>query len=306
MNDPADGLVYCSLPHLLALQSQVNTLRLAARRIKARNAGAHRSVFHGRGMDFAESRPYQAGDDIRNIDWRVTARIGTAHTKLYQEEREKPVLFWLDLRAPMFFATRGQFKNVVITELAVLLMWKALADGDRVGFFVQSDNTHSEHKPARTRSATLHQLQELVSVSQQRPPVVNPTPKLLEQSWSRLRRVAQHDSHVYIMSDFRGADQAALNQISRMRRHARVHLVSIHDPLEQQLSGQGTVMLTDGERRSHLNLSNTDWRQNYAERARASHDTIKTFASKQRIPLIELSTAEDPLVRIQKVGRWLS
>ena len=108
-----DGLVFSSLQSLLRLQSQVRTLNLAKRHAQAKHVGMHRSRFKGRGMDFAESRPYQAGDDIRTIDWRVTARTGKVHTKVFQEEREKPVLVWLDLRAPMFFATRGQFKSVV-------------------------------------------------------------------------------------------------------------------------------------------------------------------------------------------------
>ena len=159
INQNGDGIVFSSLNNLLRLQSQLNTLYLAKKHIRARHAGLHKSVYKGRGMDFAESRPYQPGDDIRTIDWRVTARSGRVHTKVFEEEREKPVMVWVDLRPAMFFATRGRFKAVIATEVAALLLWKTLDEGDRIGGVIQNGQ-HVELKPSRSRSAALHFLRQ--------------------------------------------------------------------------------------------------------------------------------------------------
>ena len=105
-----DGLVRISMTSLLALRHGSATLALQPRRVRALTSGAYLSSFKGRGMEFDEVRPYTQGDDVRSIDWRVTARSGKPHTKLFREERERAVLLWVDLRAAMFFATRGAFK----------------------------------------------------------------------------------------------------------------------------------------------------------------------------------------------------
>ena len=113
-------------------------------------------------MEYDESRLYQPGDDIRNIDWRVTARTGKPHTKLFREERERPVHVWVDLRAPMFFATRGKYKAVRAAELASLFAWTACQQGDRIGGIVFSDNSHHELKPQRGKSAVLRLIKFMV------------------------------------------------------------------------------------------------------------------------------------------------
>ena len=117
---------------LIELRRHARKLDLTRRRpALAQLAGNHASRFRGRGMDYQESRAYQPGDDIRNMDWRVTARSGRAHTKLFQEERERPVVFCIDLGPSLFFATRGALKSVIAARAATLLAWAAAAQGDR-------------------------------------------------------------------------------------------------------------------------------------------------------------------------------
>ena len=110
---------------LIQLRQPGESLALPSVRIKAKQTGTYLSQYKGRGMEFEEHRPYQPGDDIRNIDWRVTARTGIPHTKVYREERERPVLFCVDYRRPMFFATRGVFKSVMAAKAAALLAWSS-------------------------------------------------------------------------------------------------------------------------------------------------------------------------------------
>lgn len=148
---------------------QLTRLRHAAREIdlvamsKALNplSGLLTSNFMGRGIDFAEVRVYQPGDDIRTIDWRVTARTGKPHTKLFQEEKERPVLLIVDQSKSMFFGSRVTFKSVIAAQAAALIAWTALEGGDRVGGLVFSDTGHREVRPRRTKRSVLHLLQEI-------------------------------------------------------------------------------------------------------------------------------------------------
>jgi uncharacterized protein (DUF58 family) len=130
-----DGLVYVSLKSLIALHRPAESLPLKPGRIRALAGGDYRAPFKGRGMEFDEVRGYMQGDDVRTLDWRVTARTGRPHTKLFREERERPVLLCMDMRNAMFFATRGAFKAVRAVQAAALLGWSAVHQGERLGGF---------------------------------------------------------------------------------------------------------------------------------------------------------------------------
>jgi uncharacterized protein (DUF58 family) len=141
------------LTELLALRGVARRLRLSSRRpARSMHTGAHRSIQRGRGLEFQEVRPYVAGDDPRSIDWRVTARRGRPHTKLFREERERPVWLLADLHAGMFFGTRKQLKSAVVLRAAALLAWTAAAGGDRVGAVVIGSSS-SRIVPPRAREA---------------------------------------------------------------------------------------------------------------------------------------------------------
>ncbi|EIJ33998.1 DUF58 domain-containing protein [Thiothrix nivea] len=302
-----EGIIFSSLQSLLRLQAQVSTLYLAKKHIRARHAGLHRSVYKGRGMDFAESRMYQPGDDIRTIDWRVTARSGRVHTKVFEEEREKPVLLWLDLRPSMFFATRGRFKSVLAAETAALLLWKTLKDGDRIGGILQNGE-HVEFKPSRSRSAALHFLRQLSDMTRIQPLGKNGVVyrgEDLQTSWTRLRRVAQPGSQVFVLSDFRQATPNALRQLAMIARHSQVTLLSIHDPFEETLPQQGNLRLTDGKRNLLLSLGQRLWRDRYTQRATQAAKTLLDFSRGHRIPLVQISTADNDNERLLKLSRGL-
>lgn len=307
-----EGIVYSSLQSLLHLQGQVQTLNLAKRHIRAKHSGLHRSVYKGRGMDFAESRIYQPGDDIRTIDWRVTARSGRVHTKVFEEEREKPVLLWLDLRPAMFFATRGRFKSVVMAETAGLLLWKTLKDGDRIGGILQNDH-HLEMKPSRSRSAALHFLRELSDMTKDSPhrstggamPDAERSRSELLASWTRLRRVAQAGSQVFVLSDFRHVTPAALRQLAMITRHSQLTLITVNDPFEESLPQQGGLRLTDGKRKLWVNLGLPLWRKHYTERAAQNRKALQEFSRNYRVPLVQLATADNSNTRLLKLSRGL-
>ncbi len=315
-----EGIVFRSLQSLLRLQGQVRTLSLAKKHIRSRHAGLHRSVHKGRGMDFAESRMYQPGDDIRTIDWRVTARSGRVHTKVFEEEREKPVLLWVDLRPSMFFATRGCFKSVVAADVAALLLWKTLKDGDRIGGLLQNGE-HVELKPSRSRSAALHFLRQLSDMTQsslrlpstslrERRPVAERSRSErnhgdLQASWARLRRVTQPGSQVFVLSDFRQTNPAALRELAMIAEHSQLTLIAIHDPFEENLPTSGSLRLTDGKRNLLLNLGQRLWRDRYTNRVEQAAKTLQDFSRSHRIPLVQLSTADSDNERLLKLSRGL-
>lgn len=301
-SNEGDGIVFNSLQSLLRLQGQVRTLYLAKKHIRARHAGLHRSVHKGRGMDFAESRPYQPGDDIRTIDWRVTARSGRVHTKIFEEEREKPVLLWLDLRPAMFFATRGRFKTVVAAELASLLLWKTLAEGDRIGGILQNGG-HLELKPSRSRSAALHFLRQLSD--QTRFAAADNRGGDLQASWTRLRRVAQPGSQVFVLSDFRQSTPSAMRQLAMISRHSQLTLVFIRDPFEGRLPAKGSLQLTDGNRKFRINPGLAPWRKRYTERFAQAQKQLQDFSRTYRLPLVQISTADSSNECLLKLSRGL-
>ena len=159
----SNDLVSISSKTLIGLRHIARSIPLNAGKIRALQTGQYQSPFKGRGMEFDEARLYQAGDDVRSIDWRVTARTGKPHTKLYREERERAVILCVDYRAPMFFATRGAFKSVIAAKLAGILSWSASHNGDRLGGLIFSETTHQEIRPQRGKLAVLHYLQQLAS-----------------------------------------------------------------------------------------------------------------------------------------------
>ena len=140
--------VRVALADLLRLRAAGEAVRLTAPRVRVAASGGHLSPYKGRGVEFDESRLYQPGDDLRTIDWRVTARTGKPHTKVFREERNRPVFVWLDLRRPMLFATRGAYKGVRAAEIAALIAWSAVANGDRLGGLVFTETEHHELRPA--------------------------------------------------------------------------------------------------------------------------------------------------------------
>ena len=186
---PRQGLagdgIHLTAAELIALQPRCHSLRLPMRQAAASAlAGAYRSRFRGRGVDFVESRNYQPGDDIRNMDWRVTARTGRPHTKVFQEERERPVLVAVDASPSLFFGTRTRLKSVAAGQMAAAIAWSAVRRGDRIGGFLFAPDGHREVRPAGGRRGAMRLIQGLVEwldPTRARPDEVAPLSTALER-----------------------------------------------------------------------------------------------------------------------------
>lgn len=248
-----------------------------AGRVSTHQWGSNASVFKGRGMEFAESRVYQAGDDVRNIDWRVTARTGKAHTKLFQEERERPVQLLLDLRSMMQFGTRVRFKSHLAAEIAAQLAWAAHDGGDRLGGQLLTRGGLLAYRAARTRRAVLRFLEHIVTHSAwHNTQAIAPDEPTLTTGMARLRRVCRPGTLVFIISDFNDFDAETAKQLARLSTHAHVTVIQVLDALDSALPPRGG-RLSDGTRSVSLTAlgkaSINDYAAAFAHRQQQLHKT---------------------------------
>jgi uncharacterized protein (DUF58 family) len=303
-------LVSVSLKTLIDLAIPAAGLKLHHLAIRAQQSGGYVSRFKGRGMEFDEARFYQPGDDIRSIDWRVTARTGKTHTKVFREERERPVFISVDNRPAMQFATRGVFKSVVAAKLAGLLAWTAQHHGDRIGGQLFSEHNCRELKPQNGKHAVLRFLNAVYcggdfsrlsaaagTMSERATKVIATI--TLEQVLARLTQHARPGSLVYIISDFRGFNDQAEVHLAKLSQHCEVVLIFVYDVLESRLPVKGRYRFTDGERDVIIDSSDQQRLLHYHQRFTQRLRELETVAKKRGLALIQCSTTEDPLQRLR-------
>ncbi|MCH8227345.1 MAG: DUF58 domain-containing protein [Proteobacteria bacterium] len=263
-------------------------------------AGAYRSRFRGRGMDFLESRNYQPGDDIRNMDWRVTARTGRPHTKVFQEERERPVLVVLDASPSLYFGTRRVLKSVAAGQIAAAVAWSTVRRGDRIGGFFFAPGRHRELRPAGGRRGAMRMIQGLVDWLQPEQ-VWAEAPEPLSSALARVRHTVRPGSLVIIISDFFGLDENCNRHLSRLRQHNDVIGCQVLDAAEHQLPA-GHYPITDGEQLSVLDMGRKDSRSKYEDMSFRHLDEPRRLFQKHQCGWLVLHTSDDP---VEVLGREL-
>jgi uncharacterized protein (DUF58 family) len=301
VSDDRNG-VTASREELIALGRRVGAIGEASgRRVSTPLAGPNASRLCGPGLEFAEVRAYQPGDDVRAIDWRVTARTGRTHSKLFEAERERPVWFVVDLGASMQFATRGVFKSVAAARAAALLAWRAHRDTERIGGIVTSPGVSVELPPGRTRGHLLRLLGALATATHVPYEVTGEPALLREIGW--LRERARSGSRVVVVSDFYGLDDALAGQLAALATRCELMLVWIYDPLEAEAPPPGRYRVTDGTRSETLVAKRSrSWRKAYAAAFRKRERQIRKLASRQRISLVSLRTDEPATAVLTRPG----
>ena len=304
VNTPARG-AYADLNELIALRFPAKQLQLGRRtRALSTLAGPNKSNFRGRGIDFEEVRSYQPGDDIRTIDWRVTARTGSAHTKLFREERERPVMVVVDQRSSMFFGSSHCFKSVLAAQLASLFAWSALNGGDRVGGLVFNDHEHQEIRPRRSRKTVLALLSQITHYNSSLPANTAGDQDSFANTLSNLRRIARPGSSLFLVSDFRGASQGrAREHLFELAKHTEMTAVSCADPMEFELPRAGTYAVTNGHERSELHTGDRNLRQRYQQRLQQQHELLSNDLLRLGVPLLTASTDQAPFSLLQNYYR---
>ena len=288
--------VYVSMNELIGLQASHAKLDLSGQKKSlAIMAGAHRSSFRGRGIDFDEVRMYAPGDDIRHIDWRVTARTGKTHTKLYHEERERPIYLVIDQRQSMFFGTQDAFKSVVAARTAAYLAWAAKDHGDRIGGFLFNDTDVHEVRPKEGKRGIQQLFRMLIQFNQTlsaNNPKANGSRSSITTAIEGLHHVVKPGSLVFIISDFQGFDDITLQHLSLIAKHSDMVAAHISDPMEQSLPATGSYGFTDGIRNIKLNTNNHDLRKRFRTRFIDHHLRVKEQLTKIGVPTIDISTGQ--------------
>ncbi len=280
-----------SIEELLRLRAQATGLGFSPqRRVLSNQAGEYVSPYRGRGMEFEEVRSYQPGDDIRNMDWRVTARTGRPHTKLFREERERQVLFLVDLGPSMAFGTRVAFKSVVAARAAALLAWAACDNGDRIGGIVFAGKSHRELRPAGRERGLLPFLKALVDMQ---PTDLMPA-ETENGQWveilRRLTRTVRPGSLIFLLSDFRGLAQQAAQSFARLAAHNDVISILIFDPIEAAAPPAGRYPLSDGQRFAVLDTGDPSLADAYRDRFASHRDAVRALCHRHGGHFLTLAT----------------
>ncbi len=281
-----------SLQELIGLRQEARRLDITPRgKVLATRSGGHLSRFRGRGMEFDESRVYQPGDDVRNMDWRVTARAGRPHVKLYREERERPVWLTVDLGPSMRFGTRVAFKSVLAARAAALLAWSAVDQGDRVGGLVFDESRHFERRPvARTRGL----LPLLKALSDTSIPGGTGGHAHFSSAAGHLVHLVRPGSLVFLISDFAGIERAGTSWLTQLSAGSEVVLIQVYDPLEAAAPPPGLYPVTDGVRRGVLDTSGRNRRETWYRRFSEHCSALEDLARRYQAHLIELRTDLPP------------
>lgn len=266
-----DG-VNLTLPELVRYKPIAKRLNLnPASAIKSSMSGTMASRFKGRGMEFDEARHYQPGDDIRSIDWRVTARTGKTHTKVYREERERPVIVYLDLHQNMKFGTQLLYKSVQAVHASAMITFSALARGDKIGCICANEGTDLELKPKASTKHGFAMLNQIVNLHNQTKQTTNnntdAAARTCIDSINKLAVLAKPGTLVYVLSDFSLFDKACFDALGNIQRHCEIRPLYIYDPIEMtlpHLTNTNDVLLTDGFNEQNLTLGDKDVENAYS------------------------------------------
>ncbi len=292
------------LAELTALRGAVRGLSLHAHRpVLAELQGAHRSAQRGRGLEFEEVRLYAPGDDARSIDWRVTARRGRLHTRLYREERERPVWLVADVHPGLFFGSRRQLKSSLLLRTAAMFAWVAAEGGDRVGAVIADGRDEPAILPPRGRKAGVLPILEALVKAQPRSPGMPSSG--LQQAFAMLRPLLQPGSLILMLSDFAGLSEQTEAMLDSATRHSDCRMLWITDSLE----GSG---LPNGHYRVGLPgrswwMNGEDARRPWQEAWRAREQRLNDLSMRLDLPLVRLNTEDaviERMVTLLKEPGW--
>jgi uncharacterized protein (DUF58 family) len=310
----ADNRVAVTLRHLIDMQYKARGFRFASpHMINSLMMGRHRSRMRGRGLNFEELRHYRVGDDIRNMDWKVTNRTRKPHVRVYSEERERRVLLVVDQRASMLFGSQYVMKSVAAAELAALAAWRTLDAGDRIGTLVFNDDDISELRPHRSRNQIMRMLSLLVDYNQRllkeqgkarskestkenaesTKPQSNPiNGNQLNHVLQELNALADHDMLVCLVTDLYGADQKTEQLIAQLSQHNDVMLGFIYDPVEAKLPRGGRLAVSDGNLQLDIDTQDKKLQARYEAFFDDRLQRARKFLQGYGIPVLPFSAAQ--------------
>ncbi|QKE62919.1 DUF58 domain-containing protein [Aquipseudomonas campi] len=300
-SQPTQPGIRVSLAELIEMRHRVREVQLFSTPAKRSPLiGLHHSKLRGRGVDFDQVRVYQPGDDVRTIDWRVTARTQEPHTKLFHEERERPIFIMVEQSRRLFFGSGLQFKSVLAAQAASLFGWAALTHNDRIGGLVFGDHEHHEIKPRRSKQSLLQLLNRLARANQALHGEAQNGRDTFGLALRRAREVLRPGSLAIILCDERTLGDAAEQQLTLLARHTDLLLLPVSDPLDHALPAAGLLRFFEHGAQLELDTHNPDLRAAYHALGEQRRARWQRLAQKLGVPLLPLSTGSDLVEQLRE------
>ncbi|MCH4821750.1 DUF58 domain-containing protein [Gramella lutea] len=295
--------VFTSFKELLKMEALSHNFSFLARKHKSNSilAGKHASRLRGRGLDFEEVRKYVNGDDIRNIDWKVTARTQTTHTRVYTEEKERPVLIVVDHSKSMFFGSQVRTKAVVAAELAAIAAFRILNEGDRVGGVVYADKGIDMIYPKRDRKNILKFLNEIVKRNHELAESESASfEDSLKEVIQKIKNIVTHDFLIIIISDFLRYHPKTIKTIKHLKLHNDLILAKVNDPMEREIPEEN-IVAGDAETQIRLRGKSKELRNRFKSEFDTELSSFKEEMLRYGIPVLNLNTVEPVDEQLKKM-----
>jgi len=272
---------------------QIHTSRVTSEAL----AGTYHSAFRGRGVEFEEVRPYVPGDDVRTIDWNVSARAGSPHVKLFREERELCVMLAVDLSGSLDFGTRSQFKREMVAEMAATIAFSAIRNGDKVGLMAFTNRVERFVPPRKGTTHVLRIVRELLALKPQG------TGTRIGAAIDEIGRIVRKRSVLFVISDF--MDQDWQRSLSVARGRHDVIPVVVSDKAEHALPAVGLLQLEDAETGEMFVIDSSDRgvRARFASAAVEDREQLRQDFRRMRMDAVEVETGEDFVKPLAEVFR---
>jgi uncharacterized protein (DUF58 family) len=296
--------VYISTQQLVALEARASDLTFVQKaRSHQQLAGRMNSSMHGRGLTFEELRDYLPGDDIRSIDWRVTARTTRPVVRVYSEEKERPALIVVDQRINMFFGSRRSMKSVTAAEAAMLCAWRILGSGDRVGGFVFGDVGIDEVKPHRSRNAVIAFANRIavMNAALKADTTSVPSSGQLDAVLENVATLARHDHLIVVVSDFEGHTDRTRDLLLRLSAGNDVICLLVYDPFLLELPTSVDLVVSGGALQAELALRQTGVRTSIDTFARNRGRELRAWQSELGLPMLPVSAAEETAPQLRRL-----
>lgn len=287
--------IYSDIESLLTIRFHVKGRRLTSQqKLISSQGGYHQAVRKGRGMEFNEVREYTAGDDIRHIDWKVSARTQKIHTKLFTEELEKPVICVVEQTPKLFFGSRIRFKSVQALNIASALAWVTVQQGDRFGGYVFNPQSHHWVEPKHQQKSVTRFLHFGLDLQRQLT-----SPNGMETDWivhlSALQQHIKTGSRLFLIGDFLEVSDAFVQKLGQLKKRADITLIHLFDPIEQSLPTQGQLLLTDGHQQLNIDTDLNEQNRIYQASYQHAWQALSDACHARQIALVAISAQEDPV-----------
>jgi uncharacterized protein (DUF58 family) len=282
--------VNATMPLSNDLINQIRRIEIRTRhKVEDLFAGSYLSVFKGRGIEFDEVRPYQYGDDVRAVDWNVTARMGELYVKRFVEERELTVLLMVDVSGSQDFGSVGRFKREAVAEMAALLAFAASRNNDKVGLLLFTDRVERYFPPRKGRRHILRLVRELLTFQ----PAGRGTDLKFALDYSN--QMLKRRGVVFLLSDFQANPGTYRKALTVVGRHHDLVAIDLRDPLEKSIAPVGLIVLEDTETGELVEVDTADpvWRKTFRLRQEQMDAALQQVLNGAKVDRIYLATPDD-------------